>query len=330
MKKSLIFAALAALVLFSCSKDKDGKKNKDDDGFVAQKDWTVKIAEVGTDEIGDYIALNVTAPGSTFLGVDALNDNELAELYGTDDVEAIAAKFKENLDKNLKDNPIEKCLWKASETVYINYYYSGAAHVYVIDFDAQGNLTGKYAVVDVVIPELENDGGDDDDAVPGALTGAVTLQSGWSAALSGEVQSDDEDDYIYLDVKASGAKYIWCDNYTQDEIADWYDGDLEPLLLEYSSSAKTALEQGWTMADVFFQPDEDGIYMYVYEPGETDIYIMEFDDKGNATGRYGKSRVTIPNFTPTSSSTKPLKLRVRMGKAGDIHHAPMRKNVSLR
>ena len=343
MKK--LFAALALSLMLvaplSCDKADNNKKEnsyseqdengngqesggEQTSGLSLQANWTAEVTSVGTDEYGDYVEIKVAAPGSTFLGVTILTDDDFKLLYSSDP-QVVVREFENALAKNLATAPIEQCLWKAEETVYVDYDTAGPAYCWLVDFDAKGKLTGKYGKIAVTVPELVNED------IPGELKGPVSLQSNWKVTKVGEPYTVSFYDIYDVEIEVPGATFIYPDTYTKAELAEYYPGGVEEMLLDYSSGNKTELakDPSATMADLCFSPDDD-IYIQYFAAGETDVYLMDFDATGAATGKYGVTTITLPEYSGSESagqSSFRQLLRIRTNRAA-AKHQPRR--VSLR
>ena len=274
--------------------------------FTLQSNWTMSVAEVGTDEVGDYVQVNVTAPGlSGYLAVVALSASDWTQHYSQGGVPALAADIQADVDADLADGwKVSEALYTLSEDILLDYPGSGEFTFYVFEFNNNGKVTGKYGKSVLNVPEIE------DTTVPGQMTGALSLQSNWSVKFTegGEIWEGLDGDYIDIDVTAPGATYFWVDNYTEAELAYYYpDGGISAMLLDYSSSIKTDLASGASaISDLVWAPGEEGVYTSYYGAGEADFYIMDFDANGNATGKYGVTRLTAPEMTASGSGVKKI------------------------
>ena len=322
MKRIIKFAflALIAASIISCGKDdkKKGGEPAEESDLELRKDWTAEIVSVGTDEDGDYVQLEVSAPGSTNLGITILTDADYKELYSSSPAK-VAEAFASAIKKDLAEADIMDITWRANEDIYLDYNVAGPGYCWIIDFDAEGNLTGKYGRVAVDVPELK------EEKVPGELAGEVALQSNWKVTSVGEPYSYQSYDLVDIEVEAPGATYIWCDSYTDDELAGYYPGGISEMLLDYSSSNKTDLAENPddTMADLCFAPDEEGMYIMYYGAGETKVYIMDFNASGAATGKYGVTTITLPEYEGeggTGAVSAPKLGRMRVHKAPAARH----------
>ena len=283
--------------------------------MVLQSNWSMSVGEVGTDEYGDYVLVNVTAPGlSGYLGVVAFTPADWTTQYGQGGISALAADIQSDIDADLADNwSVAEILYTLSEDIYAEYPGEGEATFYLFEFNDNGKLTGKYGKSVLNVPEIE------ETTVPGQMTGPLSLQSNWSVKFTegGEIWEGLDGYYIDIDVTAPGATYFWVDNYTEAELDYYYpDGGISAMLLDYSSSIKTSLAEGDSVSDLMWAPGEDEVFSPYYGAGETDFYIMDFDANGNATGKYGVTRLTAPEMETSTVSglgvKKALKVKFRI------------------
>ena len=123
----------------------------------------------------------------------------------------------------------------------------------------------------------------------------LTFMSSWSVALDGNPYTYEGKDYIDLVATVPGIKYFWVEANTDAELEQYYGGSVAGLISKFSSNISGKVAQGQAIGDLCWNASEAGaIYAYYWGPGETNFYIMEFDSTGKATGRYGKTRATLP------------------------------------
>jgi hypothetical protein len=276
---------------------------------VLQANWSVSMVGVGTDEYGDYIQVSVTAPGSSYYGVVEYSDEEFAQYYAEDGISGLISDMQDYVKKNLDEGEkLADILWTPSDgDVYLDYYAAGVSNFFIVDFDASGKVTGKYGKTVLTIPELE------EQQVEGAITGPVTLQTNWKVDKLGEIWEDLFGDYhIDIEVTAPGATYFWVDCYTEEEMQKYYpEKGVEDLLLDFSSSVKTSVAEGYDIAeDLLWAPGEKDMYADYYGAGETDFYIMDFDNTGSATGKYGVTRLVVPEMTASAPAARNTRARL--------------------
>jgi len=124
----------------------------------------------------------------------------------------------------------------------------------------------------------------------------ISVQSNWSVALDGDPIEYEDEYYQFVTVTAPGIKYFWLDCYSDDEIKTYY-GTVDTLVLEWEEEAKRIVKEVGTLENSLWKITDRDIYTYYYDEGPYDIYIVEFDEKGNATGRIGITKnVTFPSL----------------------------------
>ena len=289
-----------------------------------QSNWTVQIVDGEWETDGEryYYPVSVTAPGSTYIWLETFTDAELETNY-KGDIAAMLADYG-GIEEG---QTVEESFYTASETVYVTYYDPGATKCYIMDFDAQGNPTGKYGVVNLTVPALDEDSGGgqgDDEVTTVPFTGTPTLKPGWTLSIE-EVGTDEYGDYILVDV-TTDAQLFAVDYYTEAEMAEYYPKGVSDLLTDYQSYAVKASTSGeYKSASDYFWTPQDDVYCDYYEGYETgtDFYILEFGTDWLATGNYGKVHLNVPVL---SAARKPLRVKV----APQLKRAPEVKLISKR
>ena len=177
-----------------------------------------------------------------------------------------------------------------------NAYYGAknGMEVYIFGIDENGSLTGEYHMEILTgIPAME-----------------LTLVPEWTVTLLGDSYWEEYNDeqYLMVDIEVSvpGIEYFYVEENTQDDLDYYYDGSIQGLLESYEGMVEFYNTlYGYTAADLFFTEDDPQTSMDVYNPGcESTIYIMEFDEDGKATGRYGATAVVMPD-EPSDASSAP-------------------------
>ena len=240
-----------------------------------------------TEEGYNWVDLTMSTSGIKYYGVEALFPGQLEEYYT--DMAGLLASWDEYIADFLDENyAVSDVLFADGEYTYVEYPGAGAAQIYIVEFDESGKTTGRYGVSSVVFPEFE--GGSDITA---------TLVSGWKAEMDGDPYTDEYGDWIDLKMTTTGIKYYAVEGITDDVFDAYYDG-IEDLIQDYDAYIASELEDGYTVSQILFV---DGEYTYIEYPGEGvgKIYIIEFDANGKATGRYGYTAVTFPEFEGGSS-----------------------------
>lgn len=236
-----------------------------------------------TEDGDDWVDLTMSTSGIKYYGVESLFAGELAEYYT--DVAGLIESWDEYIaDYLAADYEVSDVLFADGEDTYIPYPGAGAAQIYIVEFDATGKTTGRYGVSSVVFPEYEGGSSDIE----------ATLVSTWKAEMDGDPYTDEYGDWIDLKMTTTGIKYYAVEGITDDVFDAYYDG-IEDLIQDYDAYIAGELEDGYTVSQLLFV---DGEYTYIEYPGEGagKIYIIEFDASGKATGRYGYTAVTFPEF----------------------------------
>lgn len=258
-----------------------------------QTNWTVQVTgtELEQDEYNGqtyyYIAGNITAPGSTYLYHDCFFGDEDFHQYGGESVAKWAASIESELSTALQSYSIDQVLEKAGE-VYINYYESGDQYLYVLDFDAKGKYTGKYAIIAFTMPEVEG-------AAGGEFEGDLTFCKDWKATYAGDGEIDVTgvtDEYFMFDV--------YDDPVPDAELA----AELQDMV-DYNLS-----EYGY----YYYGPSDYDIWQGL-DNGQYYVYITGMTKEGVITGNYGYSVITV-----SDASAMALKARLKAGHTRSRHH----------
>lgn len=263
-----------------------------------QTNWTVQVTgtELEEDEYNGqtyyYIAGNITAPGSTYLYHDCFFGDEDFHQYGGESVAKWAASIESELSTALQSYSIDQVLEKAGE-VYINYYESGDQYLYVLDFDAKGKYTGKYAIIAFTMPEVEGAGGGEGGG--GEFEGDLTFCKDWKATYAGEgivEVTGVTDTYFMFD--------IYDDAIQESELADELQAMVDYNLTEYG---------------YYYYGPSDYDSWEGLDNGQYYIYITGMTTAGVITGNYGYSVITV-----SDASAMALKARLKAGHTRSRHH----------
>lgn len=262
-----------------------------------QANWTVQVTgtELEEEEYNGqtyyYIAGNLTAPGSTYLYHDCFFGDEDFHQYGGESVAKWAASIESELSTALQSYSIDQVLEKAGE-VYINYYESGDQYLYVLDFDAKGKYTGKYAIIAFTMPEVEGAGGGEGGG--GEFEGDLTFCKDWKAEYAGDGEIDVTgvtDEYFMFDV--------FDDPVPDAELA----AELQDMV-DYNLS-----EYGY----YYYGPSDYDIWQGL-DNGQYYVYITGITKEGVITGNYGYSVITISDASAVAG-----KARLKTGHARRHH-----------
>ena len=251
------------------------------DGFTKVSAWTIEVdGDPYTDEYGDWIDLKVSTNGIKYYDVEGITDADFAEYY-----ESVEDYFQSWEDYVATQSSITEWLFSDGDYTYIGYPGAGPGKIYLAEFDANGKLTGKYNVIDVVFPEFEGGGGE--------IEVDATLVEGWSAVMDGEPYTDDYGDWIDLKVTTPGIKYYAAEGITDDIFEKYYDG-VEDVILDWAYYVEDMLGD-YSISDILFADGEESFMEYP-GAGAGKIFIVEFDEEGTPTGRYGVSSATFPEY----------------------------------
>ena len=152
---------------------------------------------------------------------------------------------------------------------------------------------------------------------PQGLT--ISVQKDWSASVAGEPIEVEDSWYQYLIVTAPGIKYYWIDAWTDNEIKEYY-GTLDSLILGWESDVLEAVKEGYKLSDYLWTENDPEVLIDYYDEGPYDIYIVEFDEKGYATGRIGITKnVTFPSIPQAAPLRAPTK-NSTIGDRPQLYH----------
>lgn len=161
---------------------------------------------------------------------------------------------------------------------------SNGVEAYIFGFDADGQPTGEWHME--VIEGIEEEPVEPIE---------MTLVNDWSVALVGEPYMDGYYLMIDVNVNAPDIKYYLCEENTQEDLDYYYDGSVMNLALGYQDDIVKMVEAGYSMDEILWSNNDPETSIDVYNPGlETTIYIVEYDETGHATGRYGATVVNMP------------------------------------
>ena len=174
--------------------------------------------------------------------------------------------------------------------------------LYVLGLDESGYFTGAWCmgiaenVVLVSVPEM-------------------ALQADWSVTPVGNVYQDEDEDYVIdVEVVAPGIKYYIAEEDNLDDLDYYYGGSVEGMA-EYKQEDILLYMDYFecSVADLIYSAEDPQTDIYVYNlDEETTIYLLEFDENGLATGRYGATNVVIPSPADGEVESAPAKVKVNV------------------
>lgn len=196
------------------------------------------------------------------------------------------------------------------EDPHYEYYTAmegGTIEIFVFGMTWEGKATGEYAWTTVEIPDGHIS------PEEGQTDVEMVLQNNWSVSIYGSVYTDDEgDDCIDIDVSLPGIKYYYAEENTQEDLDEYYGGSVAGFAAYNQDYCQEYIEEN-SMEDLMYYSGYPQTWIYVYNIGvPTTIYVVELDENGMATGRYGATDVVIPAGSGGRGlSPKKLKLRIR-------------------
>lgn len=134
----------------------------------------------------------------------------------------------------------------------------------------------------------------------------LTFMSDWSVKIDAfpYPYPFGEDEHIDIIATVPDISYFWVEANTQADLDKYYGGTVEGLISYFSSSISQAVAGGASITSQCFSADEANIaYANYWDPGQTTFYIMEFNASGKATGRYGKTAITLNDRLPFANKT---------------------------
>ena len=129
-------------------------------------------------------------------------------------------------------------------------------------------------------------------------SGTPQLQSDWTVQLDGAPYVYGSDYFVDIITNLPGIQYYYIEENTQEDLDYYYDGSVAGMMASFEESFKEELAGGEVMANLAYSASDPQPYIYVYNSGvETTLYVVELDENGNATGRYGASKVNMPEVS---------------------------------
>ena len=306
-----------------------------------KNDWTAEFDSWVPGYTGTYANVNASVPGAAYVYMEIWTDEEIEkDLKG--DVGNMIGNMSANLAEYIEifheygvtDEEMPEYLEfflgvcpvdaDGKVSTYIPTYGLEEGDIYILGFDADFNyLAGyPYGKSHVVFPEPEPI--------------ETSLQEGWSVTLDGEPQINNKGKY-YQDVivTAPDIQYFLLEEDTDDDLDYFYDGSVAVLITDFNDTVAQYMSNGQEVSDICFSLESEEIYFWVYNTGvETTIYLMEFDEEGQATGRYGATTLVIPELTEAASPV-PDTYRVKVtrnkekAQAKQLAKAQIEKNARI-
>jgi len=145
----------------------------------------------------------------------------------------------------------------------------------------------------------------------------LQLQGNWKVELAGEPYSEDGSDWVDVKVTAPGIKNFYVDVFLESDIAS-VEGGIAAVIADWESQIKSALANGEALTDYLWTSVEEECWIEYPGAGNANIYVVEFESDGSATGRYGLTKVVLPEYEGDSDSStlQPADNYVKNSKIG--------------
>ena len=168
--------------------------------------------------------------------------------------------------------------------------------------EAIGAVPGNPSSVTIVLKpgNYGGGGGGGEGGEGGGGNGSLQLQNNWRIDLTSEPYTDEYGNWLDVAVTAPGIKYFnvcaFEEGYVEQE-----EGGLAGIISDWEGQLKTALEGGDAITDYIWSSVEEECYIEYVGAGNVDVYIVEFEADGSATGRYGLTKVVLPEYEASGS-----------------------------
>ena len=150
--------------------------------------------------------------------------------------------------------------------------------IYMFGLDMFGYLTGEYhREILTGVPSL-----------------TLSLVPEWSVTL---VDGTYKDGYVDVTVNAPGIQLYYAEELTSGQMNMYYESVLNFVKCYQRYLFNDMSEEGVSAAEIDYihSASRPLTKLHVSNPGkESTVYIIEFNDKGYATGRYGATTLTLP------------------------------------
>lgn len=245
------------------------------------KEWSVAlVGEPNVDEYGPYQEVSVNLPGIKYFYPFTLNDEFIADCGGLD---ALASFYESSIKEELAESQISELLYSlADEVVFVDHPgEAGVYDIYILEFNNDGSLSGRYGKSTVTFTEIEgyNPGDDEDD--------------------------DDDDDPEFIDVIAVNGTgdadftfglfekgSITQENLEESMIA--LGTEIYKAYLIYSALFEMmGYDVELSVADFLNNAEYNTAEFYAVDNGEYDVLIVGVNESGNLTGQYNVSTITV-------------------------------------
>ena len=275
-----------------------GQGNSGNPGTTGlQANWTgVTDGEVLEYDGDYYVGFSLSVPGIKYFFAE-LNTPEDFDYYYEGSIEVMMSLYEEYIKEALEEDAIGDILYNESEAseIYVDYYGGGEQTLYILEFDAEGNATGRWGEVAVNLPEIDDggddDGGDDDGDDPLEVT--LRLMDGWTIEYAGvwtEVVNGNSYDDEYFNVSGTGSTYY---SICITDILDADDEDIIAMMQEDMEFWQGYAEIGYPYSSLLYHGEGMVDSLYEADAGTFDAYVVGYDTaSGKPTGEYAVTRYT--------------------------------------
>lgn len=254
----------------------------------------LEVFEVsGTD--GSYyypVIIDLAEEDSIIAALQANPDATLAQIQ-----EEITAALEEEMEMYEED--LEEAMYwvlyneeNDGSEIYFYGLPAGNYEFAIFPVDAEGKITKTFKAFPFDHPE---------DALELYVWNEqYNLNSDWGAEYDGW---DDEGKTFWITGNAAGAAYVYCQWYTDDEIADYfgtvdnYINSTASQVYDYAVGGADLVED-LGLAEVASDGSFDALLSTYSEDGPYNVYIVAFDANGNVLPKYGVSLIETEEVIP--------------------------------
>ena len=227
-----------------------------------------------------------------------LEDEGFLDSFGGD-ISAMLEQAVEYYNYDLDDGySVEELIFTEDPVeTYFNKLSTGTYEAYMIGMDEDGNVSGKWSYCVITIEPREVN-----------IVGDIQKVPSWTATYVGrgeQVFEDEEEEvtetytYDMIEVNWTEDTYFWCDLYERDSIGS---DEVEDVIIGFAEDAWEELDGYNSMfgglftmdiTDILNDSEYNSIGFYNCELTTYDLFIAEFNEDGDPTGRYNICPVTI-------------------------------------
>jgi len=187
---------------------------------------------------------------------------------------------------------IQNIIFSYDDTIICRGMMAGDYIMYVFEVDSQHVPTGKYASCTFH---------KEDSGAGHMFAGTPQSVPDWNVCILDSTLSKrfspnglDSIWNVGAQIKTPGIKYFTMLLISPYEFYDAYYGCIEYVLSRMEERVQRQLNSGKTMDDIFRKGAETPYWINYKKPLKLRVYILEADENGKATGRYGLTEVVLP------------------------------------